>query len=198
MEWIRIISDMMVGVSAVIVAIIAYFGLEAWKRELKGRATYQTAKELLKAVYEVRNAFEYVRSQAVYADDYPPELCNTSGDLLFSKQLEGARAKYKKRVQVLDRSFSKLGDNLLSAQVEWGEDFREKISDLIQCNNLLKKHIRRRLENLKRKLEDPGWDESRLHKVEELVIFADFKDDKFLARIDKSVREIEKWLFPKI
>jgi len=43
----------------------AYIGLQSWKRELRLRNNYQLAKQILIAIYNVRDAIRQVRSSLV-------------------------------------------------------------------------------------------------------------------------------------
>ena len=60
--YVTLIKDIITGLSALTAAIIAVLGLQAWKKQLKGKTEYEIAQKLLKAVYKVREAFSGVRS----------------------------------------------------------------------------------------------------------------------------------------
>ena len=65
-EYISAIKDVLIGLSALFAAIFAYMGLTTWRKELKGKSEYQIAKDVLKSVYRVRDAFKQVRHPAIY------------------------------------------------------------------------------------------------------------------------------------
>lgn len=54
-------SGQIVALAAAFAAVSAYLGIRTWRAELKGKSEYELAKDLLKAVYKVREAFYHVR-----------------------------------------------------------------------------------------------------------------------------------------
>jgi hypothetical protein len=65
-EFVSIRKDVVVALAAAWAGIIGFLGLQAWRRELKGKAEFAKAKEVLKAVYRVREAFKQVRHPAIF------------------------------------------------------------------------------------------------------------------------------------
>jgi hypothetical protein len=61
-HWLGDSKEQIVSISALIGVYIAFSGLRTWRKELKGKAEYQKAKDVLKAVYRVKDAFMVVRS----------------------------------------------------------------------------------------------------------------------------------------
>ncbi len=60
-EIISIAKDAVVGLSALAVAIIALVGLTTWRRELTGRARFETASNMMRICYRLRADFSWVR-----------------------------------------------------------------------------------------------------------------------------------------
>jgi chromate transport protein ChrA len=44
---VSMISDIVVGFSALVVAIVAFFGLRTWRKELTGKAKYEIARNIV-------------------------------------------------------------------------------------------------------------------------------------------------------
>lgn len=61
-KYITLIKDIITGLSAFTAAVIAIMGLQAWKKQLKGKTEYELAQRLLRATYKVREAFSWVRN----------------------------------------------------------------------------------------------------------------------------------------
>jgi hypothetical protein len=80
-HWISAWKDVVIGLSAASAAVFAYLGLSAWRRELKGKSEYELAKEVLKSVYKVREAFKHVRRPGIYQYEYPEEMRDHHGHL---------------------------------------------------------------------------------------------------------------------
>ena len=79
--WLSALKDLAVAGAAVATAFFAYKGLSAWRSELKGKAEYQIAKDVLRAVYKVRDAFMVVRNPAIWQAEYPDEAFDDHGNL---------------------------------------------------------------------------------------------------------------------
>jgi hypothetical protein len=75
-EYISIAKDIILAISALAAAFIAWRCLATWRKELKGKSEYEIAKQVLKSVYKVREAFKHVRSPGT-SYDIPDDL---SGD----------------------------------------------------------------------------------------------------------------------
>ncbi len=60
------IANIVTSITAVIVAIVAIKGLNAWKRELKGKARYEAASKLMIACLSFQPAFAAARSPAIW------------------------------------------------------------------------------------------------------------------------------------
>ncbi|MGD0653640.1 MAG: hypothetical protein ABSA16_04795 [Thermoguttaceae bacterium] len=64
-EYITLAKDIILAISALAAAFIAWRGLATWRKELKGKSEYEIAKQVLKAVYKVREAFKIARNSGV-------------------------------------------------------------------------------------------------------------------------------------
>lgn len=128
--WITIIKDIVVAISTASMAILAYRGITTWRKELKGKAEYQLAKNVLKAVYKVRDAFKIVRHPFIYSYEYPEKMTDHSGHLKSEYNYEGTLNVYEKRFEKLDEAFRDLEEKHFDAQVEWGAQFQEIIVPL--------------------------------------------------------------------
>ena len=126
-------KEQIISISAVIGVYIAFSGLRTWRKELKGKSEYQKAKDVLKAVYRVKDGFRAVRSPAIYSYEYPKEMCDDWGHLKREHQYEGTVHVYQTRFKILDDAFRELEEQNLDAQVEWGNEFEEVIKPLRLC-----------------------------------------------------------------
>jgi hypothetical protein len=195
-EGIAAIKDILIGLSAVSAAVFAYLGLTVWRKELKGKAEYQLAKDVLKSVYKVREAFKHVRNPGIFQFEYPEEMVDSSGHLKRENDYEGTAHVYEKRWESMNIAFRELEERHLEAQVEWGYEFQDVILDLRSCQSDLLVAIQQMLEQKKnpRAIGQTGYDQrSVLYNLG-----SDSKLDTFTPQIDKSINEFEKWLRPHI
>jgi hypothetical protein len=117
-------TDVLVGSSAASAAVFAYLGLNTWRKELKGRAEYESAKTVLKSVYRVREAFKHVRNPFIYQYEYPPHMTDRTGHLKQEHDYDGTAYVYENRWKKIDDAFRDLEEHHLAAQVEWAPSFK--------------------------------------------------------------------------
>jgi hypothetical protein len=198
--WISAGKDLLLGLSALAAAIFAYLGVSAWKKELKGKAEYQLAKNVLKAVYRVREAFKHVRNPAIYQYEYPDEMRDHHGQLKREKNYEGTAHVYEKRWEKMAEAFGALEELHLDAQVEWGAEFQNKIVKLRSCRIELMIAMQKMLEQ--KKYPTPSPVTPREQKAEEFSILyhigEDSKHDRFTPKINGAIKEFEVWLRPYV
>jgi len=69
-EWfvqcISTASDITVALSAIAVAMIGFFGLQQWKRELRGKTQFDLARRIAQQAFEFRERFHAARSSFTY------------------------------------------------------------------------------------------------------------------------------------
>ena len=106
--------------------IVAGMGLNTWKKQLKGAAEWELARELLRSLYEVRDAIEGLRSRLI-----------TGGEMVAASERstpEGARGysdtdrnrtegeAFRLRWRRATDARSGLDAAILEAEVLWGQE----------------------------------------------------------------------------
>jgi hypothetical protein len=199
-EYTAIAQNVVLALSGAAAAIIAYMGLTIWRKELKGKSEYAKAKEVLKAVYKVRSAFNHVRNPAIYQYEYPEEMRDHDGHLKQEHYYEGTLHVYENRWKHLSEAFQELEERNLDAQVEWGPEFQDVIIPLRGCKAELQIAIENMLEGKKNPHERREL--SREERQEESSILyhigKNSRHDKFTPKIDEAIKEFEKRLRPLI
>ena len=56
---VSMISDIVVGISAMIVAVVAGIGIGTWRRELAGNAIFEASKKMMGLAYKVVDGRAY-------------------------------------------------------------------------------------------------------------------------------------------
>lgn len=143
----------MVALSAAVAAFFAFRGIQAWRRELRGKSQYALAKEILKSVYEVREGFKRVRQQVIFQYEYPESMVDYHGHLLPEKEYDGMVYVYQQRLNVLEEAFHTLEQKHLDSQVEWGTHLHDMIIPLRECRAELRSSISFRLKSIKNRSE---------------------------------------------
>jgi len=58
---VAISKDIILGLSAIAVVVFAWIGLQAWRRELTGKARFKTARSMMRLGYKLKYDFEWAR-----------------------------------------------------------------------------------------------------------------------------------------
>jgi hypothetical protein len=88
---------------------VAILGLQAWKKQLKGKTEFETARNLLRSVYKVRNAIREYRyivaggaeiAQAlkeanIEVEEFDPEFHAKSQQALYQKRWKRISETYR-------------------------------------------------------------------------------------------------------
>src|SRR4030042_3575314 len=61
-EMVSLAKDIVVGVSAIVVAGVAIYGLNRWQKELAGKAKFEIARNLILLGFQLEADFESARS----------------------------------------------------------------------------------------------------------------------------------------
>lgn len=199
------IKDIILSLVAILTLIVAIIGLTAWKKELKGKSEYQLAKEVLMAVYKVREGFKYVRSAAYFSYEYPEGSTTPLGDIVEGKKYETYKYLYENRWKELQKAMSELEVKNLEAQVEWGPENHEKIISLRECASELDYQIWNFLEKYRNPeansclIEKEDREElAKENKKQRDILYDHGPRSNFTGQINKALSEFEGWLRPKI
>lgn len=197
-ECITAIKDIVVAGAAATAAIMAYRGLNTWRKELKGRSEYQLAKDTLRTIYKIEDAFRSVRNPMIRPFEYPKELTDHTGGLKKEHKHEGTTQVYESRFKKMDQAFIELEENFLDALVEWGPENEEKIDPLRRCRAELIVNLQDLLRRYKYPHEK-NWKDTDKRNREDDVIYDISKDGQgFTSEINDAVKIFDSWLRPVI
>jgi len=186
--------------------IIAWQGLDVWKKQLKGNAEYDTSRRILFLVYKVRRGVEIVRNpfMSIYEmlDFEFPE--NLSDD---EKLKMGTRKAYGKRFKLLNESRDQLLVDILEAEVLWGNTIRKETYELLtivkQLDFAVSDYLKMQSEDGRREM---GADYLKTRQKEVHSIIWDLSpnqieinpEDKFAVELSEKIKPIEEYLKPYI
>ncbi|NKC10748.1 MAG: hypothetical protein GKR94_00640 [Gammaproteobacteria bacterium] len=115
-----------------------------WKRELQGKVYLETSKQLLTALYGVRNNFEIVRSGWRDVSEFPEDYIKNKKASSRDPEIEADALwyLYKNRLSPLTEAMNSLDVCLLEAEALWGEEVREQGRKINGCYNRLVRSIK--------------------------------------------------------
>lgn len=143
MEDVKLIKDLILSLAAIVTSSIAVYGVFKWKKELEAKAHFEAAKNLLSAVYSVRNSFEVVRSGWIDSSEFPEGYIENKLDKKDPKiEMEGMWFVYENRLKPLTEAMNNLDVALLEGEVLWGGEIKEQGRKLNSSYNRLVRSIK--------------------------------------------------------
>jgi hypothetical protein len=91
MDIIEAMKNVAVACAAVFGIYLGCRGLRTWREELSGRAKYKTARQILRAVYQLRNGIWLVRASGIREDEI--HAAQTHCTVVGSKRLIESRTR---------------------------------------------------------------------------------------------------------
>lgn len=133
-----IIKDIFLAGAAATTAYVAYTGLEKWQKELRGKASFEVARELIKSIYKLRDALRGYRSPFISASEFPEGYQHS-----FDKRTNEEKGRtwayvYSKRWEPIGEAMRNFDVAVLEAEVLWGRDIKDKANELRQCVRILR------------------------------------------------------------
>jgi hypothetical protein len=64
------ISNIAIGVAAIIATIAGYIGFQQWRREMKGKAQFDLVVGLARLAMKYRSEFNYARNPVIFSSEY--------------------------------------------------------------------------------------------------------------------------------
>ena len=110
-KYFPIIKDTLITFVAVGGFFIALFGLKTWRKELKGKAEYDLARRILKAVYKIRNSIRNVRNPTMSGAEIPK-----SKEATKEAEIRGFIQAYQQRSVSLYEALADLDVAVLEAE----------------------------------------------------------------------------------
>lgn len=197
------IAEILTAGAAIWAAIIAHRGVNLWRAQLHGTSEYETAKELLRRVYKVREAFKHVRRPQIYAYEYPQNLMTDLGRLDEAHKKEGTAHAYAQRLQLLNETMSVLEEKVIDGLAEFGPDFGGSIIPLRECYATLSMAIQDHIESLDditRERAERRAASSGIHPREIIYYLGEDPSphDKLTPLINEAVNRFERALRSKV
>lgn len=197
LDFLNINSDAITAVSAIVISILAVYGVREWKRQIKGTKEFETAYKLHYSVLRVREAIKHVRNPAIWPGEN-------------RKALEYYRVKYPDRPDKKDSSkmhvyemrwekimnaSTKMESYLLAAEVLWGSEILDKIKPLKEKISKLNINLHKYLD------PELRTDTPKEFEAIDAIIYDSSNEDEedaFSLEINEVIKEITNYIKQKI
>lgn len=196
-------NDIVTGVSAAVVAILAALGLNTWKVQLKGTAEYELARRLLRAVLRTRDRVALTRSRFMSAEEMDRAF-RAAGETRPVDAEEALRRRYElaidARWRLLVTAASELEAEILEAEVLWGAPYVDAGTELRKLvwrlGNAIEEHL------YDQRSKPPRGEVMSKEREERAVVLwrgaASGETDAFTGELTAVVSRFETLLRPKL
>jgi len=132
-EIITVMKDVLLGIAAATTATVAVIGLKSWSRELKGKAEFEVARNLIRATYKLRDELQNCRSPLIGAYEFPEGYQGTLGKSSPHEKAQAWAHVYKNRWAPVWSAIQEFDSHTLAAEALWGKEIRTRTDQLRQC-----------------------------------------------------------------
>lgn len=198
LEFVSIIRDSLVGGAAITTAVVAVSGLNNWRRELRGRIEFETARNLIKATYQVRDKLQASRSPYVLVNEFPTDY---PGDYnaTVEQKLQAWSYIYNNRWAPVREALKDFDIYALEAEALWGSDIRVEADNLRHCAVKLQTAMQAFIDNKEQQGEDFRLDKEFAKEVNsDLYYIATNADNPLSNKIKNVVHAIEVVVRPHL
>jgi hypothetical protein len=126
-----VLKDLILASCAIVGAVVALRGLSTWRHQAKWQVEYNAARQLLRSVYQLREAIESVRAPFMSTGEMtlPPGTAQENMTREREHYLRVSNA-YDARWERIRSARTEVSTNLLEAEVLWGREIRAAFMDL--------------------------------------------------------------------
>lgn len=190
------------GAAALGAALVAWSGLGAWKKQLRGKESYELARRVLRAVLKSRDEIRRVRAPMMLAGEIGAAY--EAAGVPRPVGLEGAGGKgeglvYQQRWNALASQLTELEAELIEAEVLWGSALREPNGRLRRCTGELYSAL---VMTMRARAESRHDSQLALLAEKNFRILYEISSesdpDEFGKRIDEIVQTFERLLRPHL
>ena len=189
-------KDIILIFAAIITANVAVKGLQSWARELKGKADFEVARNLIRSTYRLRDELSYCRSPWIPISEFPEGYDITKRTA--KGQAEAYSFLYTNRWKPVASAFQEFETQSLEAEALWGPEFKPKTDEMRQCVWSLKVSIEALISNYENDGEDFRSDESFKKSVKSEVEEINKKENPLTLKINAAIQAIENEIRPHI
>ena len=134
-EIVALAKDALIAIAAAVTATVAVIGLSNWNRELKGKATFEVARGLAKATYNLREEIENCGAPFIAANEFPEgyDVLGLQGKVPDHEEANVIAHAYGNRWKPVGEALQEFDANTLEAEAIWGGEIRTKTEALRQC-----------------------------------------------------------------
>lgn len=180
--------------ATVVLAVAAYLGVNAWRKQLHGHTDYQLARQIIKTVLQWRDRMQYgVRNPFMWPAEYAdrpernPDARGTDAD-------DTAWA-YQKRWNRAEEAYRELDVLLLEAEAVWDDALADARKKLDKCRTDLMLALQDYLAGKRDRHAAGGVITASIEEYSrnQDMVFGGGKDDPYQKELNAAVDAFKEW-----
>ena len=191
-EIISATRDIILILGTIITVSVAREGLKSWSQELKGKADFDVARNLIRATYKLRDEIRYCRSPWIQLGEFPDNYnSNEKTPIIEAKAYSFI---YENRWKPVSTALQDFETQSLEAEALWGlwgSQFKPKTDELRQCARTLLVAIEAMINNKASGGEDFRCDPDFGTKITAEILATHDDSNPLTLKISKAIQEIE-------
>ena len=132
LEIISVLKDIIITIAAIITGSVAIYGINSWKKQLKGKTYFETSKELLLKTYKLRDAIQASRLRITYAYEFPEKYSKNTKHTP-KEEGEAWSQVYTNRMKPVYDRYQEFEILTLEAETIWGDEIKVRTDRLKNC-----------------------------------------------------------------
>jgi len=189
-----LLQQLIFAVPAWIGAVVAVWGINTWRRQIRGDDEYQVARRLLLATYRYRDTLRSIRNPFSFAtkeDEAEAAAISTSPT---EKNWRLAQRRYDRRWAPVDVARSQLEAELLEAEVVWQESPRPAYLSLLEKEAQLFRAILEHIDSLEPSAVDEAEDRDEKRARRAILYCSPNNADQFSTELNAAIEGPENVL----
>jgi hypothetical protein len=163
-DLISLASEIVVGFSAAIVAIVAILGLTQWRKELQGKARFEAARKLAYLAYQFRDQYKSARGMLTSASESSGRYRHQDENVSEAQHRDEYFARIN-RLRLLQETLKEINQVCWEAEVLFGRDIGGLIKPFEELFTMLHsaiemyfgRHIERSMKGVSVPQSDSAW-----------------------------------------
>jgi hypothetical protein len=195
--YFEVLSKLLSAGATIFAACVAIYGINAWRREFKGKRDIELAEEVLELFYKARDAIRAIRSPFGYSHEGQKVI-----ERLKAEGKEGdidlRMATVLERYEAREETFQKLQTLHYRFMARFGKDKTKPFDDLRECVNSIFMAARM-LSVLQESIKEEGLDSDtkKLQREQMNQLRVDLcwgwpGNDRITTKVDAVVKEMEE------
>jgi hypothetical protein len=193
----NIVKNIILSGAAITTGVVALVGLNRWQAELSGKANFDVARQLAKALYTIRNQINYYRSPFISGHEFPEEFQGYDRNKSNQNTGDAFRFVYINRWRPIGDAMKEFDVASLEAEALWGSEVKNEELELRSCIRSLQVDTETYVAN-KYDGGETLKDDAYRQEIEYAIWNVKEKENKFTKRLNKAISDIEARLRPHL